>query len=141
MSDPLFSALTSAIHICFHAADWFRAAPRCPACVCGERCEAQEALTTALLFAQDQCKTSAPRTKDPDHSPGSSWSFLFWLGFVCGIVVSLVCLIALRLFVRVLSRDRPEPPNVTFLRRAAQGAIADGEPANPATLRQLGLVR
>ena len=69
---------------------------------------------------------------------------LFWVGFICGSVVVVTLLLLVR-FVRNLlftPAAAPEPAALQALPAAAAAApVRVIEPANPNTLRQLGLLR
>ena len=153
----MLSALTlpEILHASVHIVEWFWPLPRapgCPACVCnaGEPLvieKVPEAVTSALHFAQQQC--SAP-TQPSDTSAHSCWSFsLFWVGLVTGIAVASVLVCSAHLCIRTVKRigsetesseDKPiSTPRPQSSTRVV--ALADGEPANPRTLRQLGILR
>ncbi len=121
--------------------------PLCPHCVCGngvllDQGKVTEALASALTFAQERCGTSG---EPGPHNRG--WSFnLFWLGLCCGFVLASVCLITLTLGVRTLRAVAGPSPSVDnsaprLGRTLSLADAADGEPANPRTLRMQGLVR
>ena len=152
----MLSALSAPeiLHATVHLVEWFwpfQRGPTCPACVCnaGEPVIVErvpEAVTSALQFAQQQCSSPASSS---DTSGSSCWSFsLFWIGLIAGFVIALVLSIVIVLCIRAVRRlctenetteDKPtSTPRATSSRVIA---LADGEPANPRTLRQLGILR
>ena len=151
MDVSLLTSLREIGHLVLHVLDWTRASPSCavcPDCVCSNGLavgqeKVTEALASALTFAQERCGTSGESGPVNNHS----WSFnFFWLGLCCGFVLASVCWIAFTLGVRALrSIAGPSPPvdnSAPRLGRTLSLAdAADGEPANPRTLRLQGLVR
>ena len=142
------------LHLTAHLLDWILPYSRgssCPDCVCKssepiivER--VPEAVTSALNFAQQQCQ--APPGSALGNS-SSCWSFsLFWLGVVIGLLTALSFCLLLSVSHRAwqrLATAAPEDSSRSVVQRPSTtprvAALADGEPANPRTLRQLGIVR
>ena len=142
------------LHLTAHLLDWILPYTRgsvCPACVCNtaepivvER--VPEAVTSALNFAQQQCLSPSSAAA---AGSSSCWSFsLFWLGVAVGLLVTVVFCLLLsaghRAWQRLIAGSSEEDPRATAPRPSTSQrvqAITDGEPANPRTLRQLGIVR
>ena len=145
-----FKVICDLVHLGLHSLNLLGSSscPRCPDCVCPS-CPiitnevVPPAVSSALQFAQDQClsKTSAPST-----SPSVDWSYsFFWVGLLLGACISSVLWILVLCLARccrggirssssAASSSRLPPVGGTAL------ALSD-EPANPRTLRQLGLLR
>ena len=129
---------------------------RCPDCVCAV-CESivqervPEALTSALAFAQEQCSGTTSTTTSLSSSCWGFW--LFWLGVIVGAAVTSILLVSLAFCLRccwhsTTSSASQQPVAALSLISyppvggiARQLTLADGEPANPRTLRQAGLFR
>ena len=146
------------VHLTLHLWDLSgsTACAKCPDCVCAI-CEpivqerVPEALTIALSFAQQQCSGTTSTTT---ALSGSCWGFwLFWIGVTVGTVVTSVLLVSLAFCLRCCRHSttpsashqpKVAPPLVSYPPVggiARQLSLADGEPANPRTLRQAGLLR
>ena len=129
---------------------------KCPDCVCAI-CEpivqekVPEALTSALSFAQQQCSGTTSTTTSLS---GSCWGFwLFWVGVTVGAVAASILLVSLAVCLRCCRHSTTLPaghqpvavsPPITYPPVggvARQLSLAAGEPANPRTLRQAGLLR
>ena len=148
MVEGIVAALPNIFHLALHITDFIAPSARCPDCVCSvpsaANFEATEALTSALRFAQQQCHNSPAKASETSSVPGFSWSFLFWLGFVFGICFSVLVIFVIRLCLRAIGGLHPQQnpaPAVAQPQLLAQRTLTEGEPANPATLRQLGLLR
>ena len=147
--------LKEVVHIGVHLLDFIRPAARCPDCVCEAaapivREVVPEALTSALRFAQDHC--ISPRS--PSRSPSECWSFsLFWWGLILGIFFTISLVVGIAFLRRCLiscgsstaaSDSEASPAQLkpqAIASPAPALALADGEPANPGTLRHLGILR
>ena len=122
---------------------------RCPDLVCPVATPApvQPALERSLDFAL----TSAQQCQEQASSQSSYQFSLFWLGLGCGLVLALVVyllvLCARTLLSGFRSNSLPERPLAVQTPRAPlavgnhSASAAVFEPANPNTLRQLGLLR
>ena len=148
MVEGLVAALPNIFHLALHIEDFLAPSSRCPYCVCSvpkaSNFEATEALASALRFTQQQCQLSSTKASETVPPAESSWSFLFCLGFVCGICFSVLVIFVIRLCARTLGGlqgQQHPPPAVVPPQRLVQPALTEGEPANPTTLRQLGLLR
>ena len=143
------------VHIVAHLLEFVLPIGRdtgCPACVCNPSEpviveKVPEAITSALNFAQQQCQAHSASGQGADSS---CWSFsLFWVGVLAGTLLTLGFCVVLsasyRAFQRLVATGRSEETNQPAVQRASStprvAALADGEPANPRTLRQLGIVR
>ena len=153
MLDEFLHHLPSLIHTSIHLRELLGPAatcPVCPDCVCSgspaATLEPIQALTSALQFAQLQCAVTSTSTTTIATSPiVSSWSYplVFWLGFTAGAFCCLVLLCGLRFCVRLISPPQrvPEPAGAQAARPLLQAILTESEPATPATLRQLGLLK
>jgi hypothetical protein len=153
MLDVLLHHLPSVIHTSIHLREILGPAASvrvCPDCVCSVGAAAAlepiQALTSALQFAQSQCTVTSTSTTSITALPSaSSWSYslVFRLGFTAGVLCCLVSLLALRFCARLLSSAQrsPEPAGAQVVRPILQAGLTQGEPATPATLRQLGLLK
>ena len=149
MGESVFGAVRDITHLALHFWDLTGSTEchKCPDCVC-PLCKpilqekVPEALTQALAFAQVQCSVTTSTTT---LLSVQGWSFsLFWLGFALGIFVATVvlcsCAVCLRCFRGAsTSVTSPTLPPVGGVSR--QLSLSEGEPVNPRTLRQLGLVQ
>ena len=150
-----FEQLKELAHIGLNLIDFIRPAARCPDCVCEVatpivREVVPEALSSALRFAQEQCAPGGSGKNSSSHC----WSFsLFWWGLCVGAFLAFSVVVGLALLRRLLSsgssgsalavpeaQPLPRPAQV-LASPAAPLALGDGEPANPRTLRQLGILR
>ena len=153
MLDVLLHYLPTVIHTGIHLRELFGpvvTGPVCPDCVCSigsaVALEPIQALTSALQFAQLQCTATSTSTTSTAALPlASSWSYslVFWLGFSAGILCCLVLLFVLRFCARLVSPAQRaiEPAGVQGAKPFFQAALTEGEPATPATLRNLGLLK
>ena len=123
-----------------------KSASHCPDCVCGScvpviQEKVPEAITSALAFAQSHCLSSTSSTTTSILSSG--WSFnLFWWGCLVGFVVTSfvwVLLLCTLSCLRSATTGRAAGPNAAPP-LALQNQL-EAEPANPTTLRELGLIR
>ena len=147
MSETVFTGIRDLLHITLHLWDLSGSGgcAKCPDCVCAT-CEpivqekVPEALTIALTFAQQQCSGTTSTTTTLNSS---CWPFsLFWIGVTVGAVVASVLLVTFAFCLRCCRDSTSQParsPPVCGISR--QLSLADGEPANPRTLRQAGLLR
>ena len=147
MGDTVVAGIRDLLHITLHLWDLSGSSgcAKCPDCVCAT-CEpivqekVPEALTIALSFAQQRCSGTTSTTT---ALSGSCWPFsLFWIGFTVGAVVVSVLLVTVALCLwccRHSASPSAGYPPVGGVSR--QLSLADGEPANPRTLRQAGLLR
>ena len=149
MLDVLLQLLPSLIHTSIHLRDLVQptaVCATCPDCVCSAvALEPIQALTSALQFAQQQCAVTSTSTTTSAVPIGLSWSYslIFWLGFTVGTLCCLVLLCGLRLCVRLLSprQSSLEPAGALAAKPIFKAILTEGEPATPATLRQLGLLK
>ena len=145
------------VHFGLHIFDltWSRSScPACPACACGDctpiiQEKVPEALTAALTFAQERCSSSS----EASAACSEGWTFsLFWFGLVSGVILSSVLWTLFILAARGIrtasspgssssSASAPVTSASTEVAQRPPLALAEGEPANPRTLRALGLVR
>ena len=150
MDASAWTLLRDTAHLLLHLLDfsslWTGKSPGCPDCVCPvcqpviqER--VPEALTSALSFAQQHClgTVSTPSTST------NGWTFtLFWWGVLVGsLVTSLtwsICLVVYRAWLCAFSSSATSP-SPTSARPRPSLADAGDEPANPRTLRELGIIR
>jgi len=150
MLDVVLQFLPSLIHTSIHLRDLFQPTAicaQCPDCVCSALAlEPIQALTSALQFAQQQCSATPTSTTTTSAVPiGSSWpySLIFWLGFTVGTLCCLVLLCGIRFCARLIAPPQrsPVPAGALAAKPIFQAILTEGEPATPATLRQLGLLK
>ena len=155
MLDVLLHYLPTVIHTGIHLCELLGpvvSGPTCPDCVysigSAVALEPIQALTSALQFAQLQCtatSTSTTTTSIAASPLESSWSYslVFWLGFSVGILCCLALLFVLRFCARLVSPAQRaiEPAWGQVAKPISQAALTEGQPATPATLRQLGLLK
>ena len=150
-----FEQLREVAHLGLHLFDFVRPGARCPDCVCEVaapivREVVPEAISSALRFAQEQCAPPGSVKSSSSHC----WNFsLFWWGLWVGVFLAFSIVVGLALLRRLLSSGssgsataapeaQPPPrPAQVLASPAAPLSLGDGEPVNPRTLRQLGLVR
>ena len=137
-------------HILLHSWELVFSPPsaKCPDCICAvcpvlTQEKIPEALTSALRFAQAQCLQPSSVT-----STDTTWSYsLFWLGLLVGCVSSSVCWGLFILLSKCIrgSFTSPRPvqpaPQPLPVPQVNNSLALGDEPANPRTLRQLGLLR
>ena len=145
----LLTGFRDLVHLTLHFYEltgFGKSGSHCPDCVCGScvpviQEKVPEAITSALAFAQSHCLSSTSSTTTSTLTSG--WSFnLFWWGCLVGFVVSTfvwVLLLGTLRCLRSATTGRaagPNPPRALALQNQSES-----EPANPTTLRELGLIR
>jgi hypothetical protein len=138
------------VHLGLHSVNLLgdSSCPKCPDCICPS-CPiitnevVPPAVSSALQFAQDQCLS---KVQASSPAPSVDWSYsLFWLGLILGICISSVLWIFLLCLARCCrggaAASSSSLPTSTLTPVGGIPFALSDEPANPRTLRQLGLLR